>query len=60
MRGLVLVAQDNGHDDGGVPGIHVHGSPLHASVVGDLEVDLLLPGTTRYDLNVHISFFFST
>jgi len=61
MRGLVLVARDSGQDDGGIPGIHVRGSPLRASVAGDPEVDLLLPGTARYDLNVqHISLFFFT
>jgi 1-phosphatidylinositol-4-phosphate 5-kinase len=55
------VARDSGHDDGGIPGIHVRGSPLRASVAGDPEVDLLLPGTARYDLNVqHISLFFFT
>lgn len=46
-RGLVLVARDSGRDGGGTPGIHIRGSPLRASVAGDPEVDLLLPGTAR-------------
>ena len=46
-RGLVLVARDTGHGSSGTPGIHIRGSPLRASVAGDPEVDLLLPGTAR-------------
>jgi 1-phosphatidylinositol-4-phosphate 5-kinase len=46
-RGLVLVARDNGHGNIGTPGMHIRGSPLRASVAGDPEVDLLLPGTAR-------------
>lgn len=46
-RGLVLVARDHAHGSIGTPGIHIRGSPLRASVAGDPEVDLLLPGTAR-------------
>ncbi|XP_024380770.1 phosphatidylinositol 4-phosphate 5-kinase 9 isoform X1 [Physcomitrium patens] len=46
-RGIVLVARDAAHGSSGTPGIHIRGSPLRASVAGDPEVDLLLPGTAR-------------
>lgn len=39
--------RDHGHGSIGTPGIHIRGSPLRASVAGDPEVDLLLPGTAR-------------
>lgn len=41
------MARDTGHGSSGTPGIHIRGSPLRASVAGDPEVDLLLPGTAR-------------
>lgn len=48
-EGLVLVPR--GTDDGSfVVGPHVRGGRLKAaSATGDEEVDLLLPGTARYD-----------
>lgn len=48
-QGLVLVPR--GTDDNSiVVGPHIRGSRLRASSAGDEEVDLLLPGTARYDL----------
>ena len=48
-QGLVLVPR--GQDDNSmVVGPHIRGSRLRASAAGDEEVDLLLPGTARYDL----------
>lgn len=45
---LVLVPR--GSDEGSVVvGPHIRGSRLRASAVGDEEVDLLLPGTARYE-----------
>lgn len=47
-QGLVLVPR--GTDDNSVVvGPHIRGSRLRASAAGDEEVDLLLPGTARYD-----------
>lgn len=36
-------------DNSVVVGPHIRGSRLRASAAGDEEVDLLLPGTARYD-----------
>ena len=48
-QGLVLVPR--GTDDNSVvAGPHIRGRRLRASAVGDEEVDLLLPGTARYDI----------
>lgn len=35
-------------------GPHIRGSRLRASAAGDEEVDLLLPGTARYDFMEHL------
>lgn len=48
-QGLVLVPR--GTDDNSVvAGSHIRGRRLRASAAGDEEVDLLLPGTARYDI----------
>lgn len=48
-QGLVLVPR--GTDDNSViAGPHIRGSRLRASSAGDEEVDLLLPGTARFDI----------
>ncbi|KAG0623343.1 hypothetical protein M758_3G166800 [Ceratodon purpureus] len=54
-RGLVLVARDTGLGNSGTPGIHIRGSPLRASVAGDPEVDLLLPGTARLRIQLGVN-----
>lgn len=54
-RGLVLVARDHAHGSIGTPGIHIRGSPLRASVAGDPEVDLLLPGTARLRIQLGVN-----
>ncbi|CAF2102399.1 BnaA05g28620D [Brassica napus] len=46
-QGLVLVP---GGSDNVVTGPHIRGSRLRASAVGDEEVDLLLPGTARLQI----------
>lgn len=47
-QGLVLVPRTD--DNSVVVGPHIRGSRLRASsATGDEEVDLLLPGTARYD-----------
>lgn len=49
-QGLVLIPR--GTDDGSVvAGPHVRGNRLRASSAGYEEVDLLLPGTARYDFD---------
>lgn len=48
-QGLVLIPRGT-DDDSVVVGPHVRGSRLRASSAGYEEVDLLLPGTARYDL----------
>ena len=51
-QGVVLVPL--GAEDGSVVvGSHIRGSRLRASsAAGEGEVDLLLPGTTRYDFSI--------
>ena len=41
-------------DNSVVVGPHIRGSRLRASAAGDEEVDLLLPGTARYDFVEHL------
>lgn len=53
-QGLVLVPR--GADDGSVVvGSHVRGSRLRASAAGDEEVDLLLPGTARLQIQLGVN-----
>ncbi|KAK8705141.1 hypothetical protein V6N13_048749 [Hibiscus sabdariffa] len=48
-QGLVLIPRGT-DDDSVVAGPHIRGRSLRASAAGDEEVDLLLPGTARYDV----------
>lgn len=48
-KGLLLVTHEPGSVSN-MPGSHIRGGTLRASVAGDEEVDLLLPGTGRYSL----------
>ncbi|KAK8649465.1 hypothetical protein V6N13_130194 [Hibiscus sabdariffa] len=48
-QGLVLIPHGT-DDDSVVVGHHIRGRRLRASAAGDEEVDLLLPGTARYDI----------
>lgn len=53
-KGLLLVA----HEPSVVntaPGPHIRGNTLRAYSIGDKEVDLLLPGTARYDVILIVS-----
>uniref|UniRef100_A0A1D1YJ34 Phosphatidylinositol 4-phosphate 5-kinase n=1 Tax=Anthurium amnicola TaxID=1678845 RepID=A0A1D1YJ34_9ARAE len=54
-KGLLLVAHEPG-SSGTTPGLHIRGSTLRASAVGDEEVDLLLPdaGRLRVQLGVNM------
>ncbi|KAI9070473.1 hypothetical protein K1719_047563 [Acacia pycnantha] len=53
-QGLVLVPR--GADDSSVVvGSHIRGSRLRASAAGDEEVDLLLPGTARLQIQLGIN-----
>ncbi|XP_024388541.1 phosphatidylinositol 4-phosphate 5-kinase 9 [Physcomitrium patens] len=54
-RGLMLVTRDASNVSSGTPGIHIRGSPLRASVAGDPEVDLLLPGTARLRIQLGVN-----
>ncbi|KAF4403347.1 hypothetical protein CsatB_016781 [Cannabis sativa] len=53
-QGLVLVPR--GQDDNSVVvGPHIRGSRLRASAAGDEEVDLLLPGTARLQIQLGVN-----
>lgn len=53
-QGLVLVP--HGEDDNSVVvGPHIRGSRLRASAAGDEEVDLLLPGTARLQIQLGVN-----
>ncbi|CAI0407607.1 unnamed protein product [Linum tenue] len=53
-QGLVLIPR--GEDDGSVVvGPHIRGSRLRASSAGDEEVDLLLPGTARLQIQLGVN-----
>jgi 1-phosphatidylinositol-4-phosphate 5-kinase len=52
-QGLVLVPR--GGDDSVVVGPHIRGSRLRASSAGDEEVDLLLPGTARLQIQLGVN-----
>ncbi|EXB75907.1 Phosphatidylinositol-4-phosphate 5-kinase 9 [Morus notabilis] len=53
-QGLVLVPR--GEDDNSVVvGPHIRGSRLRASAAGDEEVDLLLPGTARLQIQLGVN-----
>ncbi|KAL3029492.1 hypothetical protein AAZX31_03G167000 [Glycine max] len=53
-QGLVLVPR-GGDDDSVVVGSHMRGSRLRASSAGDEEVDLLLPGTARLQIQLGVN-----
>ncbi|KAJ4850854.1 Phosphatidylinositol 4-phosphate 5-kinase 9 [Turnera subulata] len=53
-QGLVLVPRGE-DDDSIVVGPHVRGSRLRASSAGDEEVDLLLPGTARLQIQLGVN-----
>ncbi|KAK1429458.1 hypothetical protein QVD17_11667 [Tagetes erecta] len=53
-QGLVLVPR--GSEDGSVVvGPHIRGSRLRSSATGDAEVDLLLPGTARFQIQLGVN-----
>ncbi|MFS8005081.1 putative 1-phosphatidylinositol-4-phosphate 5-kinase [Helianthus anomalus] len=53
-QGLVLVPR--GSEDGSVVvGPHIRGSRLRSSATGDAEVDLLLPGTARLQIQLGVN-----
>ncbi|KAB2087228.1 hypothetical protein ES319_A04G088400v1 [Gossypium barbadense] len=52
-QGLVLVPR--GTDDSVVVGPHIRGRRLRASSAGDEEVDLLLPGTARLQIQLGVN-----
>ncbi|KAJ0959111.1 putative 1-phosphatidylinositol-4-phosphate 5-kinase [Helianthus annuus] len=53
-QGLVLVPR--GSEDGSVVvGSHIRGSRLRSSATGDVEVDLLLPGTARLQIQLGVN-----
>ncbi|KAL5740886.1 hypothetical protein ACOSP7_029765 [Xanthoceras sorbifolium] len=52
-EGLVLVPR--GDDNSVVVGPHIRGSRLRASSAGDEEVDLLLPGTARLQIQLGVN-----
>ncbi|KAJ8754158.1 hypothetical protein K2173_002057 [Erythroxylum novogranatense] len=52
-QGLVLVPR--GSDNSVVVGSHIRGSRLRASSAGDEEVDLLLPGTARLQIQLGVN-----
>ncbi|XP_041023943.1 phosphatidylinositol 4-phosphate 5-kinase 9 isoform X1 [Juglans microcarpa x Juglans regia] len=53
-QGLVLVPRGTG-DGSVVVGPHIRGSRLRASSAGDEEVDLLLPGTARLQIQLGVN-----
>ncbi|KAL0913587.1 hypothetical protein M5K25_017058 [Dendrobium thyrsiflorum] len=53
-EGLVLVPR-GGDGNGVVVGPHIRGSRLRASAAGDEEVDLLLPGTARLQIQLGVN-----
>lgn len=53
-QGLVLVPRGT-DDDSVVVGPHIRGSRLRASSAGDEEVDLLLPGTARLQIQLGVN-----
>ncbi|CAK7343238.1 unnamed protein product [Dovyalis caffra] len=53
-QGLVLVPRGTA-DDSVVVGPHIRGSRLRASSAGDEEVDLLLPGTARLQIQLGVN-----
>ncbi|QCE05452.1 phosphatidylinositol 4-phosphate 5-kinase 9 isoform X1 [Vigna unguiculata] len=53
-QGLVLVPR-GADDDSVVVGSHIRGSRLRASAAGDEEVDLLLPGTARLQIQLGVN-----
>ncbi|XP_038692317.1 phosphatidylinositol 4-phosphate 5-kinase 9-like [Tripterygium wilfordii] len=53
-QGLVLVPRGT-DDDSVVVGPHIRGSRLRASSAGDEEVDLLLPGTARFQIQLGVN-----
>ncbi|KAL5155426.1 Phosphatidylinositol 4-phosphate 5-kinase 9 [Glycine soja] len=53
-QGLVLVPR-GADDDSVVVGSHMRGSRLRASSAGDEEVDLLLPGTARLQIQLGVN-----
>lgn len=53
-EGLVLVPR-SGDGTGVVVGSHIRGSRLRASAAGDEEVDLLLPGTARLQVQLGVN-----
>ncbi|KAK9153854.1 hypothetical protein Sjap_001334 [Stephania japonica] len=53
-EGLVLVLRET-DDDSVVVGSHIRGKRLRASAAGDEEVDLLLPGTARLQIQLGVN-----
>ncbi|XP_019461020.1 PREDICTED: phosphatidylinositol 4-phosphate 5-kinase 9-like [Lupinus angustifolius] len=53
-QGLVLVPR-GADDNNGFVGSHIRGSRLRASAAGDEEVDLLLPGTARLQIQLGVN-----
>ncbi|XP_010243193.1 PREDICTED: phosphatidylinositol 4-phosphate 5-kinase 9 [Nelumbo nucifera] len=53
-QSLVLIPRGN-NDDSVIVGPHVRGSRLRASAAGDEEVDLLLPGTARLQIQLGVN-----
>ncbi|KAK7267799.1 hypothetical protein RIF29_20478 [Crotalaria pallida] len=53
-QGLVLVPRE-ADDNSVVVGSHIRGSRLRASAAGDEEVDLLLPGTARLQIQLGVN-----
>nr|GEV48142.1 phosphatidylinositol 4-phosphate 5-kinase 9-like [Tanacetum cinerariifolium] len=53
-QGLVLVPHGSG-DSSVVVGPHIRGSRLRSSATGDAEVDLLLPGTARLQIQLGVN-----
>lgn len=45
-----MVPRETDDDNSVIVGPHMRGRRLRASAAGDEEVDLLLPGTARYDI----------
>ncbi|KAJ7544894.1 hypothetical protein O6H91_09G097900 [Diphasiastrum complanatum] len=52
--GLILVPREPGMEVS-TPGLHVRGSPLRAPTGRDEEVDLLLPGTARLQIQLGVN-----
>ncbi|KAK1307807.1 Phosphatidylinositol 4-phosphate 5-kinase 9 [Acorus calamus] len=53
-QGLVLIPRGN-DENSVVVGPHIRGSRLRASAAGDEEVDLLLPGTARFQIQLGVN-----